>query len=469
MGERLHPAAIAVYAVDALRQGAFPLLVILAVSVFGGDFDAQAALRAAGFALLGTAVAALAGAFRWATTRYSFDGGETVRLRTGALSVKEVEIPFARVQAVDVEQGPIQRLFGVYKVEVQTGGGGQGGEVVLGAVEDREIAHLNELLRRGAPDAIAEPDAAPAPERRLSGRRLALAAATSGQLGVLVPVAAGVAQMGQQLFDDPIEGERTIAGALPDGALAWILLAAGVLVLAWLLAALGTVIGFGGFAVRRERDELRIRRGLLQRRQATLRVGARAGGARHREPPAPGARAGRAARRGDRPRQGAGGRADAVPAAAPRGGRAVPARAAAGDGRLARRARRPAAARAAPLRPAAARRRPRCSRAAAAIAASSPWPLLAAPLGALYGALGYRAAGWRLEGGRLAVRSRRLARSTVLAPAAGRESHDLEQTVLQRRARLADVAVAFGKGTIARIRHLDADDARGLWAAIGPR
>ena len=40
---------------------------------------------------------------------------------------------------------------------------------------------------------------------------------------------------------------------------------------------------------------------------------------------------------------------------------------------------------------------------------------------------------------------------------------------LQRRARLADVAVAFGKGTVARIRHLDADDAGGLWAAIGPR
>ena len=78
--------------------------------------------------------------------------------------------------------------------------------------------------------------------------------------------------MGQQLFDDPIEGERTIAGALPDGALAWVLVASGVLVLAWLLAALGTVVGFGGFAVRRERDELRIRRGLLQRRQATLRV-----------------------------------------------------------------------------------------------------------------------------------------------------------------------------------------------------
>jgi putative membrane protein len=77
-----------------------------------------------------------------------------------------------------------------------------------------------------------------------------------------------------------------------------------------------------------------------------------------------------------------------------------------------------------------------------------------------------RAAGWRLDDGRLAVSSMMLARTTVLAPAANRESHDLAQTALQRRARLADLEVAFGKSTTARIRHLDRDVARGLWLRI---
>jgi putative membrane protein len=467
MGSRLHPAAIAVYAVDALRQGAFPLLVILGVSVLGGDFDSRAALRAAMFALIGTAVAALAGGFRWGTTRYSFEG-ETVRLRTGVLSVKEVEIPFARVQAVDVEQGPIQRLFGVYKVEVQTGGGGSGGEIELGAVTEREIEHLNRLLRRGAPDAVLAEERPPAPERRLSGRQLAVAAVTSGQLGVLVPVAAGVAQMSQQLFEDPVEGERTLIGALPDGTLGWLLLAAGIVVLAWLLAALGTVVGFGGFAVRRDGDELRIRRGLLQRRQATLRV-VRVRAVRVVESP---------------PRQALGLAALRVEVI----GHAKEHAAAQTLFPLLRRDEvepflRELLPEVADTLDGLAAPPPRALRryalppftvtvvigGAAALALGSLWPLVVAPLGAVYGALAYRAAGWRLEKGRLAVRSRRLARSTVLAPAAGRESHDLAQTALQRRARLADVAVAFGKGTIAQIRHLDADVARGLWAAIGPR
>jgi putative membrane protein len=465
MGERLHPAAIAVYAADALRQGAVPMLVLFGVSVLGGGFDGEAAGRGAMFAAAGTAFATLAGAFRWATTSYSL-AGQIVRMRVGWLSTKEVEIPFARVQALDVQQGPTQRLFGVYRLDVQTGGGGEGGEIVLGALGEAEIERIRALI--GGVRTLPEPGADAASERSLGGRRLALAAATSGQLGVLLPVAAGVAQMSQQLFDDPIEGERTIAGVLPDGALGWILLATGVVVLAWLLTALGTVIGFGGFAVRRERDELRIRRGLLQRRQATLRV-SRVRAVRVVES-LPRQLLGLAALRveviGHAKEQAAAQTlfpllrlAEVEPflrellpeMADSLDGLAAPPR------RALRRYALPPLAAAALV----------C--AGAALALASPWPLLAAPLGAAYGLLAYRAAGWRLEDGRLAIRSRGLARSTVLAPAAGRESHDLAQTVLQRRARLADVAVAFGKGTVARVRHLDAEDARGLWAAIGPR
>jgi putative membrane protein len=285
---------------------------------------------------------------------------------------------------------------------------------------------------------------------------------------VLLPVAAGAAQRSQQLFDDPAEGARTLIGALPEGEAGWVLLAAGVLLLAWLLTALGTVVAFGGFALRREGDELRIRRGLLQRRQVTLRVGrVRAVRVVESLPRQPlGLAALRVEVIGHAKEQAAAQtlfpllRLDEVepflrellPEMADRiDGLAPPPR------RALRRYLLPPFAAAALLS------------AAAALALSSPWPLLAAPFGVLYGALAFSAAGWRLEGGRLAVRSRRLTRSTVLAPAAGRESHDLAQTALQRRARLADVAVAFGKGTVAQIRHLDADDARSLWAAIGPR
>jgi putative membrane protein len=80
-----------------------------------------------------------------------------------------------------------------------------------------------------------------------------------------------------------------------------------------------------------------------------------------------------------------------------------------------------------------------------------------------YGWLRYRSAGWRLAGGRLAIRSLLFARTTVLGPARYREWHELSQHPLQRRGRLADVFVAFGKQTDARIRHLEAATAAGLY------
>jgi hypothetical protein len=84
---------------------------------------------------------------------------------------------------------------------------------------------------------------------------------------------------------------------------------------------------------------------------------------------------------------------------------------------------------------------------------------LLAALPAAWGGLGFRAP----AGGCRAVTWRhgaRVARTTVLARAADGESHTLAQDVFQRRADLADLEVAFGKRTTARVHHLDAALAR---------
>ena len=62
--------------------------------------------------------------------------------------------------------------------------------------------------------------------------------------------------------------------------------------------------------------------------------------------------------------------------------------------------------------------------------------------------------------------SRRLAWSTLLAPAARLQQHEIAQNPLQRRAGLADLAVAVGKGGHARVRHLDEPVAAELWERL---
>ena len=453
---RLHRAAIAVYALNALREAAVPLLVVFVVSGLGGGFDERALERGALYAAAGTAFATLAGYVRWRTTRW-WVTPEGIHHRSGLLRKKETDVPLSRVQALDLEQGPIQRLFGVQAVHVQTGGGGAKGEIVLEAVGDGVVRELRELIGTQAPAA----DAGQAVERRLGTSALLLAALTAGQLGVILPVLAAAGQLAQNVFGE--DSGREAVRLAPDTASEWVLAAAVLLAAAWLLSVAGAVVAFAGFAVSRDRDRLRIRRGLVARREATVPV-ARVRAVEvvegvlrrplglaalrievigHAKEPAAAQTLFPLLRRAevreflDRllPEM-----ADDLDGLTPPPPRAL------------RRYVLPPAAFGLAV-----------GAAAWAFAPAGPWALALALPSAGYGLLRFRAAGWRLESGRLAVRSLRLARSTVLAPGVNRESHTIAQSLLQRRVRLADLEVVFGKQTGASIRHLEATTAADLF------
>jgi uncharacterized membrane protein YdbT with pleckstrin-like domain len=51
-----------------------------------------------------------------------------MRIRRGIWTIHETTITFENVQNVAVNQGPLQRIFGIADVTVQTAGGGGGGQ-----------------------------------------------------------------------------------------------------------------------------------------------------------------------------------------------------------------------------------------------------------------------------------------------------------------------------------------------------
>ena len=457
---RLHPSALVIYSADALRNAAFPLLVILAVTLLGGPLDTRALVQAAIYGGIGLVIAVSVGAIKFQTTSY-YIGPEAIHHLTGALSKKVTDIRLDRIQAIDVHQGPLQRAFGVFSVDIQTGAGKKGGEISLPALTPAAV----EELRAARPQATApSPVDAPAgPTQRVARRDLLIAAVTAGQLGIILPVLAGAGQIVQQLFEER-RGEDAVR-ALPHSALAIVLIAGrpgGARV-----AALDR--GRARHLRRLHRDPRR----RAAEDPARLRLARRGDGAGL-------ARARRAGRRGDLPapvrpgvaddrghrlcRRGRG-RAHAVPDRPRARRRGLPV-----DGSCPS---WPTIRAASPRR----RRGPPagtccCRSLAGAAVTGGAWFVvgafapLALVVGVAYGHARWRAAAWRLADGRLAVRSMRLARTTVLAPARFRESHTLAQNVLQRRAGLADLEVAFGKQTTARIRHLEAADARAAWSAL---
>ena len=422
----------------AARAPAFPLVLIVGVNLLGGRLSTPRAwcgrrsTAAIGARDLGGQRDTCAGARR----RYWVDG-DVIHHRTGLLRVRETHVPLGRVDALDVHQGPLQRLFGVQAVDVQTGAGGKGGEISLPALSRTRSREL----RAGGPAAARRGRGAPAgPARAICGpRAAAIAALTAG------PARDHAAGPGGARADRPagVEDERGRARR--------------VRLLPHTVAAGGR--GRGRAAARRSRGcsrrSARSSRSPASRVRATATgCGSAAGSSRAREATVPV------------------GRVRAVRVVEGLFRRAVRARGADGRGdRLRRRGRPPPArcSRSCALRdvrafldellpeladdprglarpPARAARRylMLADRSARLVLRAAAW-FLVGPFAAAALAAGrwrtagrrWRAAGWRLRDGRLAVRSLRLARDTVLAPARCRESHTVRaERVPAPRARL---------------------------------
>ncbi len=96
----------------------------------------------------------------------------SLRIRTGVWSVSETTLTFANIQQTAVGQGPLQRLLGIYDLEVTTAGGGGGhhgdstGDSmhrgffhgIDNAPEVREL--IQERLRRFRDAGLGDPDEA---------------------------------------------------------------------------------------------------------------------------------------------------------------------------------------------------------------------------------------------------------------------------------------------------------------------
>jgi putative membrane protein len=447
---RLHRAGIVLNALRALREAALPLVLAFVTGIGTDGRSPQSALT---LGAIGVVVATAVGYRRWQTTVWWVSDG-AVHLRSGILSSDETVVPKRRVQSVDTTQGPIQRLFGVLALQVQTAGG-RTAEIRLDAVTPRQVQELRSAVGLFPP---AERDV----ERlSLSPRALLLGALTSPQLGVLLPIVAAGAAVGDDLIGQGLRQgwfERRPAGT------ALLATVGAVGAVAWLLSVLASVIAFHGFTIERDSDRLLIRRGLGRRRAASLplaRIHAvrivegvlrqpfglaslRLEVAGYRNEPAAAQTLFPVVRRSE---------VDALLArfapelAGALGELAPPPR------RALRRYVLPSASVAL------------LGGSVLALALPAAWPAAAALLiaGLAHGMSSYRAAGWRLESGRVVMRNRLISRQTIIAPVRRLQEHSVAQSMLQRRAALGNVALAVGSGRRAAMAHLDWSIARELF------
>ncbi len=475
---RLHPAAMLLEAIKMVRRGVSAIVIPgIAFLASQGFSTTTMALLLLGLVVVAV-LAAVWGFLSWRATTYEVSGG-AFRLRRGVLQKSERTIPLDHVQSVDTVQGVIQRLFGVVEVRVETAGGGASEpDAALSAVSREAADGLRRELEGGAGTPVETDEAAgPTVLRSLGTRELLIAGATSGQIGVALSVIA----VASQLFDDVLSEtltRRLIEVAAPRSVTAVLVLVFAVGLFAWLLAIAGTVLAHAGFTLSRDGDFLYVRRGLLERREATIplsRIQAiRIVEGSLRQPFGLATLRVESAGYGEEagvstvlfpllPRSEV---EEFLRHAAPEFAglptlRPIPARA---FRRYVFRAVVPAL----PLVVALA--------SALYFVAQAPLVLASLPLllvvpAAAYGWLCYRAAGWAFEDDRLVVRFRRFSRTTAVATRRRLQSREVVRSPFQRRVRLATFraqVASGGGGSVLAVTDLEAASAESLVGDLSP-
>lgn len=270
---RLHPGTIALRFIKEAPQTILALPAALAFSSKTGLTNAL--YLAGGLALVLLGVKWLV----WRRFKYGVGASEIV-IESGILNRNRRSIPFDRVQDVGIERTFLARLFGLAKVRIETGAGGND-EGLLDSVSLAEAGRLREAVRAGrdgaAPAASAQEAEAPAPQTlfAMDPPRLVLFGLFNFSLVYIAGLFALLQTFDRFLpFDiyDPARWDGLVDEYLPArwtfGAVAAMLFVA---------AALGIVAGVArtvardyGFRLSLEGDRLRREQGLFTRKEAVI-------------------------------------------------------------------------------------------------------------------------------------------------------------------------------------------------------
>ena len=200
--ERLHPLYL-LTGLGASFKGAWGMLAGGFVLASQGYWWAVAAI------VIGVPIASFVSLYvKWRKLEYRV-GADELRIDSGLLSRTSRAIPFDRVTDVDLEQGPVHRLFGLARVRLETGASAGASEEdgVLHTIALARAEALREHIRARRAGAAAAPlveaEAEIAPIFAMDSRRVATAGLFNFSLAVIAGLF-GVSQtMGDVIGFDP--------------------------------------------------------------------------------------------------------------------------------------------------------------------------------------------------------------------------------------------------------------------------
>ena len=500
--QRAHPAFMVTALLRNLRGFILPFLLVVIGN--SGRESRTGTLIFLGISAVVLLLSGIGSVVQWWFYRYALTP-DRLLVHSGIIFKQERAIPYQRIQTVDLEEAPLDRLLGVARMKIETAAGGGGeSEVELKAVRrDAALALREQLLRARQ---TVQGDVAPEPGakgqddetvatrvmessgelvRKLPLSELLLAGATSGTIGP----AAAIIGVGIQFADDivPQAWWNRVPWDQVTGASTNLSVIAGVVIViaifAWVVAIAGTVLTYYGFELRRDGEHLVVQYGLLDRRRTTIPIrriqAIRIEEGLLRQPFGYATVRYESAGRAGAAEGGSGTLFPMMPRNAVRNLLAITAPEFAVDVDRPRLERLP---------------RRSLPRYIVADSISSllvvilsmagirfwqdglPWwgylPLLWVPVVVLLGWLSFRDAGWKLDANVLLLRTRGAARSTLVTPRRRIQYRQTTANPLQRRADLVTLQIAIASGGLGghySLPHMDVADGNALLLALTPR
>lgn len=288
---RQHPVAAITNFLRTLRELLIPIIL---VAFFGGGGQEGGLLSSPVYLGGMLSFLLLTGVVQWYRYTYRVED-EELRIEYGVLVRKRSFIPRHRIQVIDISSGVLQRMFGLVSLNVQTAGGSTPG-ATINALTREEAEWIKETLSREDEEEQAETGSASEadgeqtleadssvestakekpkkeatePEYRLSWGRLLVAGTTSGSFGIALSIVGTIFAQANTVID-----ENAVVNFIQDfidsSVLFFSMLIAGLILLAWLLSIIGTILANANFELFKRKKEIIISRGLFEKKQITI-------------------------------------------------------------------------------------------------------------------------------------------------------------------------------------------------------
>ena len=264
---KLHPLSVP-YRILQSAIGVFGLIVVLGIVVGQAEPGLASPVIAIGFIISVAAVIAWQVAYY---RRFEYDlTSNTFDIASGVISRRIREIPYRRIQNVDISRTLVQRALGIAELRIETAGGTQS-EAHLRYVGYQDAKHLqDEINTRTRGVASSTGENGPEPRERgttlfqITDSELIILGIASFDLRVLSFVAVILSITAPSaiyvlLFELPVGPIVVLSAA-----------AIVVFIISGILSGGSAIFNNFGFTLSQSGDELRYERGLLQRYDGSI-------------------------------------------------------------------------------------------------------------------------------------------------------------------------------------------------------